>query len=114
MAPHTRSFNSLSKVSLSKAVIYKYTCELLFQKTGNIPARLMEVRGFCEYLESVERNPRSLQQLTRVAIRHMLGEHPQCKLSALPLPAPLLDYLTVPELESLSRRTSLANLQPLI
>ncbi len=71
----------------------------IWQKTGDIPKQLSSHADFLEYLQSVERNPSSLQQLTRLRIRQEIQEHPLDKIQQLPLPASLKDFLALQEIK---------------
>ncbi len=71
----------------------------LLQKTGDIPKQLSSHTDFLEHLQNVERNPSSLQQITRLRIRQQLQDHPLDKIKQLPLPASLKDFLALQEIK---------------
>ena len=55
---------------------------------------------FIDWLESKIYNPRKLTELCRNCIRHLFGVFPKDRIAKLPLPEPLLDYVSLVNLRS--------------
>lgn len=83
------------KNMVSSPVVCANYCTIFFQKTGDLPKQLASHKEFLSYLQRLERNPRSLQELCRIRLRKSLGEHPQTPVLRLGLPSSMCNYVAL-------------------